>query len=90
MSPLEHLLDLSTSSNAPTLLTQPSLDQHLQLPVKIKSETVSLSTLALVDSGASSCFVDQSYAQQHKIPIMPSLTLTPLKALMEENLFLEL
>lgn len=64
----EPLLDPYLDSNAPSPLTHPSHDQHLLIPVVIKLKTVFLSSQALVDSGASSSFIDAQYAALHDIP----------------------
>ena len=48
-----------------------SLDEPLfTIPVQIQSGSVALTCTALVDSGASSCFLDSSFAYQHSLSLV--------------------
>ena len=62
-----------------TRSTKPTHDFSVEVHISFNS--VSFRTLALVDSGASTCFMDAAFAYNHKIPLVPLLKPIPVEAI---------
>ena len=74
-----------TTSSATSLslasTLEPSSLPHFTLSVALRHKQQTYRVTALIDSGASSNFVSQSFVQRHNIPTREKLTPTPLSSL---------
>jgi hypothetical protein len=78
-SPRTNVNDLKTNKlfSSYSLASLPADVQqhpHLEIPLKLTHSTTSNSASALIDSGASSNFVDAKFAEIHKLPLMAKQT----------------
>ena len=76
-------LDSSLQINqGPILSTQPS--HCFTIPLCLNSQR--FKTLALLDSGASTCFLDEKFTRLHKILVVKKLTLVHIEVINKQPL----
>ena len=67
------LITTSTNGNNILSVSNFSLNEHLIIPVNISFNGITIYTHAMIDSGATGSFIDDSFIQNHKIPIVKKL-----------------
>ena len=58
----------SARSTGPILSSEPS--SCFIVPLRIKFDNRSIKISALLDSGASACFIDKDFAERYKLPLV--------------------
>ena len=58
----------SAQSTGPILSSKPS--SCFIIPLSVKLDNHSIKASALLDSGASACFIDKDFAERHKLPLV--------------------
>ena len=74
-------LDKSTQPSLPCSYCSARPTHDFSLEVHISFNSISFQTLALVDSGASACFMDAAFAYSQKIPLVRLLKPIPVEAI---------
>ena len=58
----------NAQSTGPILSSEPST--CFIIPLRVKFDDHSIKVSALLDSGASACFIDKDFAERHKLPLI--------------------
>ena len=58
----------NAQSTGPILSSKPST--CFTIPLRVKFDDYSIKVSALLDSGASACFIDKDFAERHKLPLV--------------------
>ena len=58
----------NVQSTGPILSSKPST--CFSIPLRVKFDDHSIKVNALLDSGASTCFIDKDFAERHKLPLV--------------------
>ena len=51
------------------------------IPLRIQFESHSITVNALLDSGASACFIDKDFAERHKLPLVTKKIPVPVEVI---------
>ena len=54
--------------HSPILSSEPST--YFTIPLRVKFDDHSIKISALLDSGASACFIDRDFVERHKLPLV--------------------
>ena len=58
----------NAQSTGPILSSEPST--CFTIPLRVEFDDHSIKVSALLDSGASACFIDKDFAERHKLPLI--------------------
>ncbi|GAA5907915.1 hypothetical protein JCM5296_006131 [Sporobolomyces johnsonii] len=60
--------------------TSPLLDEHLIVPLSLKSDSTTVETFAMVDTGSQGNLIDENYARALRLPLLPRSVPVPIEA----------
>ena len=72
-------LENNAQSTGPILSSEPST--CFTIPLRVKFNDHSIKVSALLDSGASACFIDKDFAERHKLPLVTKKCLVSVEVI---------